>query len=118
MGISSREASSISVSYGALTWDDVSTGWQKSSGLVGKDVTRTMGSSLFGVEFPDACPDVSNTTQDRSSLDSMVMLTSPSSFGGGALMGLAIRMEEELPLGGGSLSFGPSVMDCGMSTLR
>ena len=67
----------------------------KSSSLVGRGVTRTMGSSLFGVEFPDACPDVSNPSQDRSFLTPMVMLTSPSAFGRGALTGLAIRMEEE-----------------------
>ena len=105
--ISSREASSISASSGVLTWDDVSTGWGKSSSLVGRGVTRTIGSSLFGVEFPDACPDVSNPAQDRSSLTSMAMLTSPSTFGSGAPMGLAIRMEEEWLLGGGTLSFGP-----------
>ena len=89
MGISSREASPISASSGVLTWDDVSIGQGKSSGLVGEGVTRTMGSSLFGVEFPDTCPDVSNPTSDRSSLTSMVMLTSPLTFGRGALMGLA-----------------------------
>ena len=76
-GISSREASSISASLGVLTWDDVSTGWGKSSGLVGKGVTRTMGSHLFGVELPDTSSDVSRTAQDRSSLTPMVMLTSP-----------------------------------------
>ena len=94
-GISLREASSISASSGVLTWDDVSTGQGKSSSLVGRGVNRTTGSSLFGVEFPDACPDVSHPTQDRSSLTSMVMLTSLSAFGRGAPTGLAIRMEEE-----------------------
>ena len=94
VGISYREASSISASSGVLTWDDVSTGWGKSSGLVGRSMTRTMGSNLFGVEFPDACPDVSNAAQDRSSLTSMVMLTSLSAFGGGALMELAIRRQD------------------------
>ena len=92
VGISSREVSSISASSGVLTWEDVPTGWGKSSGLVGRGVTRMIGSSLFGVEFPDTCPDLSNPTQDRSSFTSMVMLASPSTFGGGALMGLAIRM--------------------------
>ena len=93
-GISSREAASISASSRVLTWDDVSTGQGKPSGLVGRGVTRTTGSSLFGVEFPDTCLDVSNHTWDRSSLTSMVMLTSPSTFGREALMGLRIRMEE------------------------
>ena len=51
-----------------------------------------MGFSLFGVEFPDVCPDMSNTTWDRSSLTSMVMLTSLSTFGRVALMGLTIRV--------------------------
>ena len=63
--------------------------------LVGRGVTRTTGSSLLGVEFPDTCLDMSNTVWDRRSLTSMVMLTSLSAFGRGALMGFAIRMEEE-----------------------
>ena len=41
------------------------------------------------------CPDVSNTAHDRSSLTSIVMLTSLSAFGGGALMGLGAWMGEE-----------------------
>ena len=117
VGISSREASSISALLGVFTWDDMSTGWGKSSGLVGKGVTRTIGSCLFGVELPDMCSDVSKTAQDRSSLTSVVMLTSPSAFGGGSLTGLAIRMEKEWLLRGRALSSGPSMMDCGMSTL-
>ena len=112
-GISSREVSSITASSRALTWDDVSTGQGKSSTLVDEGGTRTTGSSLFGVEFPDACPDMSNPTWDRSSLTSMVMLTSLSTFGRGALTGLAIGMEEEC-----TLSVGPSTLDCGMSTFR
>ena len=51
-----------------------------------------MGFSLFGVKFPDACPDVSNTACDRSSLTSIVMLTSLSAFGRGALTGLGTWM--------------------------
>ena len=94
-GISTREASSISASSGALTWDDVSTGLGKSSGLVDKGVTRTTGSCLFGVELPEACPDVSNPTFNRSSLTSMVMLTSPSTFDRGGLTGLAIKVGGE-----------------------
>ena len=81
MGISSREESSISASSGALTWDDLSTGLVKSSCLGGRGVTRTMGSSLFGVELLDACPEVSSAAWDRSSLTSMVMLTCPSALG-------------------------------------
>ena len=70
----------ISASSGTLTWDDVSTGQGKSPSLVGAAVTRTMGSSLFGLEFPDMCPDMSSPTRDRSSLTSMVMLTSLSAL--------------------------------------
>ena len=84
----------LSIIWG-LTWDDVSNGLGKSPGLAGIGVSRTMGSSLFGVEFPDVCQDVSNIAQDRSSLTSMVMLTSLCTFSRGALMGLGIRMEEE-----------------------
>ena len=116
-GISSREASPISASSGALTWDDVSTGPGKFPSLVGGGARRTMGFSLFGVEFSDMCPDMSNLTWDRSSLISMVMLTSLSTFGRVALMGLAIRMEEQSPEGG-TFSCDPSSVDCGMSTIR
>ena len=55
-------------------------------------MAKTMGSSLFGVEAPNACPEVSDTAQDRSSLTSVVMLTHPFALGRGALMGLAVRM--------------------------
>ena len=87
-----RGGSSSLPSSGAPTWEDVSTGLGKSSGLGGRSVPKSMGSSLFGVELPDACPEVSNTARDRSSLTSMVMLTCPSAFGRGGLMGLAVRM--------------------------
>ena len=80
--------------------------------------SRTMGSSLLGVEFSGASLDMYNTTQDRSSLTSMVMLTSLSAFGGEALMGLGIKMGKEWLPRGGALSSGPSVMGCGMSTFR
>ena len=116
--ISSREVSSISASSGVLTWDDVSTCLGKSSGLAGRGVTKIMGSSLFGVELPDACPEVSNTAWDRSSFTYVVMLTCPSAFSGGALMGLAVRIGvEQLPRGG-ALSSGPSMVNCRMSTCR
>ena len=45
--------------------------------------------------LPYITPDMSNTTWDRSSVTSMVMLTSLSAFGGGALMEFGIRMDEE-----------------------
>ena len=77
----------------------------------------TMGFGLFGVKFPDAWPNVSNIAQDRSSLTSMVMLTSLSGFGGVALTGLAIRMEEHLP-GGDAFQSDSSAIDCRMSTFR
>ena len=63
VGISSREASAILASSGVLTWDDVSTGPERSPSLLGRSVSTTMGFSLFGVEFSDKCPDVSNPTQ-------------------------------------------------------
>ena len=91
MGISSREASFMSASSRVLTWDNVSTGWGKSSGFEGRGVTRTICSNLFGVEFPDAHLDMSNPAQDRSSLTPMVMLTSSSTFGRGGLTGLQSR---------------------------
>ena len=43
---------------------------------------------LFGVELPDARPEVSRTAWDRSSLTSMVILIWPSALGGKALVGL------------------------------
>ena len=86
VGISFREASPISASSGVLTWEDVSTGPEISPNLVGRGMSTTMGFSPFGVEFPDAHPDVSNTAYDISSLTSIVILTSLSAFGRGALM--------------------------------
>ena len=53
VGTSSREASTISASSGVLTWDDVSTSWERSLGLWDGGASTTMGSGLFGVEFPD-----------------------------------------------------------------
>ena len=49
VGISSREASPISASSGALTWDDVSTGPEISSSLWGGGVSMTMRFGLFGL---------------------------------------------------------------------
>ena len=53
VGTSSREASAISASSEALTWDDVSTGLERSLSLWGGSVSMTMGFGLFGVKFPD-----------------------------------------------------------------
>ena len=106
-GISCREGSSISTSSGALTWDDISTGLARSSHLGGRGVTRTMGSSLFGVELPDVCPEVFSAAQDRSCLASIVMLTCPSALGGWALMGLVVGMGLEWPPKGGTLGSCP-----------
>ena len=61
-----------------FTWEYVSTGPERSPNLWGRGVSMTTGFSLFGVEIPDACPDVSNTAHHRSSLTSIVMLTSLS----------------------------------------
>ena len=43
----------------------------------------TTGLGLLRVKFLDLQPDISNTAQDRRFLTSMVMLPSPSDFGGG-----------------------------------
>ena len=83
-----------------------------------RGVTRTFGFHLLGVELPDVCSDVSKTAWDRRSLTSVVMLTSPSTYGRGGWMGLAIKLEGEWLLRGWALSSGPSTMDCGMSTFR
>ena len=115
-GISSREASPISASSGTLTWDEVSAGLGKSPSLVGRGVSRTMGFSLFGVEFSDMCPNMSNPAWNRSSLTSMVILTSLSTFGRVALMGPAISMEVQSPEGS-TFSSGPSGVDLGCPPL-
>ena len=117
VGMSPREASPISASSRALTWDDVSTGAERSPYLWGRGMSMTMGFSLSGIEFPDVCPDVSNTAWDRSYLTSMVMLTSLSAFGRVALTGLTIRMEGQIPENGTFSSDSPSV-DCRMPTFR
>ena len=53
VGTSSREASTISTSFGVLTGDEVSTGLERSLSLWGGDVSTTTGFGLFGVKFPD-----------------------------------------------------------------
>ena len=99
VGTSSREASATSTSSGVLTWDEVSTSLERSLSLWGEGVSTTMGFGLFGVEFPDTQPDMSNIIQDRRLLTSMVMLTSLSSFGGVVLRELAISIEGLPPRG-------------------
>ena len=115
--ISSTEASVISTSSWVLTWDEVFTGPQRSLSLCGGGVSTTTGFGLFGVEFPNMWPDVSNITLDRRPLTSMVMLTSLSSFGGVVLGGLAIRMEEHPPRGD-AFWFGSFTMGCRMLTSK
>ena len=117
VGTSSREASTISASSGALTWDDVSTGLERDLSLWGGGASMTTGLGLLGVKFPDTWPDVSNIAWDRRLLTSMVMLTSLSSFGGVVLRGLAIRMGEHLPRGNTFWS-SSSTMGCRMSTSK
>ena len=97
--ISSREDSAISASSGVLIWDDVSTSPERSLSLWDGGVSTTMGFGLFGIEFPDMSPHVSNITLDRRFLISMVMLTSLSGLGGVVLRGLTIVMGEDLPKG-------------------
>ena len=77
----------------------------------------TMGFSLFGVDFVNPCPDMSNTAQVKNSLTSVVMLTSSSIFVGVALMELAIGMKGWMPEGG-ALGSDTSAMDCGIHTFR
>ena len=117
VGTPSRDASAISTSSRAFTWDEVSTGLGSSFSLWGGGVSMTTGFGLFGVKFPDPWPDVSNITRDRRLLTSMVMLTSPSDFGGVVLWGQAIMMVEHLPMGDAFQS-SSSAMDCGMSFSR
>ena len=81
VGTPSRDASTISTSCRALTWDQVSTSLGSSFSLWGGGVSTTTWFSLLGVEFFDPWPVVSNITWDRRLLTSMVMLTSPSNLG-------------------------------------
>ena len=56
----------------------------------------TTGCSLLGVELSDPWPDISSVAWDKRSLTSLVMLPSPSNFGGVDLWGLAITIVETL----------------------
>ena len=53
VGTPSRDASTISISSKALTWDEVSTNLGSSFGLWGGGVSMTTGFGLLRVEFPD-----------------------------------------------------------------
>ena len=59
----------------------------------------TTGCGLLVVELLDLWPDISSIAQDKRSLTSLVMLPSPSNFGGVDLWGLAITMLETSPRG-------------------
>ena len=117
VGTPPYEASTILTSSWVLTWDEVSTSLGRSFSLWGGGVSTTTGFGLFGVEFPDPWPDVSNTARDRRLLTSMVMLTSLSSFRGVVLRGLHIMIAEHLPRDDAFQS-GSFAMGCGMSISR
>ena len=95
----------------------LSTGLETSPSLWGRGVSETTGFSLLGLEFIDLCPDMSNTAKVKSSLTSVVMLTSSSAFGGVILMELAIGMEGQMPEGS-AFNSDTSIMDCGMPAFR
>ena len=77
----------------------------------------TTGVGLLGVKFSDPQPDILSNTQDRRLLTSMVMLPSPSNFGGVDLSGLAITMVETLPRDG-TFQSSSSAGDAGISISR
>ena len=77
----------------------------------------TTGCSLLRAELLDPWPDVSGTTQDKRSVTSLVMLPTPSDFGGVDLWGLTITMVETSPRGSTFWS-GSSTVDGGMSISR
>ena len=77
----------------------------------------TMGCSFLRVELLDLWPDVSSIAQDKTSLTSLVMLPSPSDFGGVDLQGLDIMMVETSPRGSTFWS-GSSTVGGGMSICR
>ena len=117
VGISPNEASAILTSSVVFTWDEVSNGFGRSFSLWGGGLSMTTGFGLFGVEFPDPWPDLSNIAWGRRLLTSMVMLTSLSSFGGVVLRGLDIMIAECLPRGNAFQS-GSFAMGCGMLISR
>ena len=113
----SRDASILLASSWAFAWDEVSTSWRSSFGLWGGGVRMTTGFGLLRVKFSDPWPDMSNITQDRRFLTSMVMLISPSNFEGVVLWGLVITMVECSPIGSTFWS-SSSARDWGMSIFR
>ena len=82
MDICSNVGSSISASLGVLTCEEVSTGLAESSGLRDSGVAKARKPGLFGVELPEAMPEVSRAAWDRTLLTSMVILIWPSALGG------------------------------------
>ena len=117
VGTYPNKASTILTSSWALTWDEVSTGLGRSFHLWGGGESMTTGFGLFGVEFPDLWPDMSNITQDRRLLTSMVMLTSLSGFGGVVLKRLDMMTVEHPPRGNAFWS-GSFTKGCGMLISR
>ena len=63
-------------------------------------IRMAIGCSLLRVELSDPWPEVCSIAWDKRSLTSLVMLPSPSNFGGVDLWGLAIMMVETLPRDG------------------
>ena len=95
VGISSREASPSQHCLGCSSGRMCSLDQKDLQIWGGRGMSMTMEFSPFWVDFPDTCPDMSNTAHDRSSLTSIVMLTSLSTFGGGVLTGLGTWMGAE-----------------------
>ena len=84
--ISSRVRSSGSASSGTLTcrdaWEEVSTGLAKPSSPREGGAPKARDTGLFEVDLPNAWPEVSRATCNRSSLTSMIILTWLSALGG------------------------------------
>ena len=116
MCISSNIRSSISASFGVLTWEEVSTSLAGSSDLRGSTTAKARDPGLFGLELLDAGPGVSRTTWDRSSLTSMVILIWPSALGGKAQVGLPAQVGLKSPPREGALGSCFCVADWERST--
>ena len=78
------------MSLGVLICKEVSTSLSEFSGLRSSSVAKAREPGLFGVELPEAMPEVSRVAQDRSLLTSMVILIWPSALGGKAQVGLLV----------------------------
>ena len=116
--ISSRMGSSISMSSEMLTQEEVPSGLAESSGLRGSCVAKARDPGLFGVELPDARPEVSRTARGRNFLTSVVMLIWPSTLRGRALVGHATGVGLKPPLGDRALDSCPFLANCERSTCR